>query len=569
MSRFILSKCANMNCVIFQPHVSASRWFNKIVILVISFCLGGCASFPLHTAIRQQDRNRAKELINRKRGLNDFNEQGLLPIHLAAKADEVELVKVMLNAGVDIDARANDLAKNVTPLFEATAAGHTRMIEFLLKNGAIPDLATSDGLTPVMRAAQDGNISALQVLCRNKADLDLQLPNGYTSLMLAIQHRHSRCIQELLENGADPDILNADGRSALWLSIKEDESDVVEMLAKNKVDINSINSGMVPLIQAFSDGNIKIVETLIRLGADVNVQSSEGWTPLGWAALNGKPRLVELLLQHGADIDGADISGQTPLYLAAIQNNAEVVLILVENGADIKAKTDENTTVLHAAALGEHPDMIDFFLRLGLRPQVVTGGAEDAYATALAYKRYGQLNLKNGDTAGGREAYETAAEQFSLAAGKYSELIQEYAQKIQSKKMKEFLAKTALVLAQGVVYAAQSYQAASNYKSYSEVAALKQASSNGSGVSGYYSALNAYREAYVPVSHTTGGFPSTIKSGTGDIRLFTAAKNRCNLRAVTSAGYAQECLRATECFAGNDMATEILECIQHAERKNL
>ena len=47
----------------------------------------------------------------------------------------------------------------------------------------------------------------------------------------------------------------------------------------------------------------KVVELLIKHGADINSQENNGWTPMDRAIDSKLPHLVELLIKHGADIN--------------------------------------------------------------------------------------------------------------------------------------------------------------------------------------------------------------------------------------------------------------------------
>ena len=60
-------------------------------------------------------------------------------------------------------------------------------------------------------------------------------------------------------------------------------------------------SGITLLMQAVLDGNERVVEALLRRGANVNMRSSNGHTALTLAVCKGNPAVVRRLLQAGAD----------------------------------------------------------------------------------------------------------------------------------------------------------------------------------------------------------------------------------------------------------------------------
>ena len=65
-------------------------------------------------------------------------------------------------------------------------------------------------------------------------------------------------------------------------------------------------SGMTLLMVAMADGHEGLAEALLRRGADVSLQNSDGSTALSLAAANGHEKLVELALRHGAEINQQD-----------------------------------------------------------------------------------------------------------------------------------------------------------------------------------------------------------------------------------------------------------------------
>ena len=82
-------------------------------------------------------------------------------------------------------------------------------------------------------------------------------------------------------------------------------------------------------------GHAEAVESLARLGVDVNETTEEGTTPLMVAAKHGRTACVSALLQSGrAAVDAADDEGATALVWSAYYGHANCTKLLVEAGAD-------------------------------------------------------------------------------------------------------------------------------------------------------------------------------------------------------------------------------------------
>ena len=62
-------------------------------------------------------------------------------------------------------------------------------------------------------------------------------------------------------------------------------------------------SGLTLLMGTAMEGHERLVDLLLRYGAKVDLQDSDGDTALTLAASRGHERVVELLLRHGAEVN--------------------------------------------------------------------------------------------------------------------------------------------------------------------------------------------------------------------------------------------------------------------------
>jgi ankyrin repeat protein len=80
--------------------------------------------------------------------------------------------------------------------------------------------------------------------------------------------------------------------------------------------------------------------SLIRTGANLNVQDDIGWTPLHYFCYAGMSEdVTELLIQMGANVNIADSDGWTPLHVACWRGRKQFLQKLLDNGASCDAKT--------------------------------------------------------------------------------------------------------------------------------------------------------------------------------------------------------------------------------------
>lgn len=76
-------------------------------------------------------------------------------------------------------------------------------------------------------------------------------------------------------------------------------------------------------------GNVKLLETVLQQGANVNCENNEGQTPLHIACLFGHFEIVELLVQKGAEIHAMNKEYKIPMTLALEGNHTPIVEFLL------------------------------------------------------------------------------------------------------------------------------------------------------------------------------------------------------------------------------------------------
>jgi len=112
--------------------------------------------------------------------------------------------------------------------------------------------------------------------------------------------------------------------------------------------------GRILLHDASAQGNLRMVELLLRLGADPNGKTSGGHTPLYCVAnecrVTDGGSTVRALVRAGAQVDARSPAKQcTALHMAARRGNTEVAEALVDCGADIHARDKAGDTPLQRA----------------------------------------------------------------------------------------------------------------------------------------------------------------------------------------------------------------------------
>ncbi|XP_006635081.2 CARD- and ANK-domain containing inflammasome adapter protein [Lepisosteus oculatus] len=128
-------------------------------------------------------------------------------------------------------------------------------------------------------------------------------------------------------------------------------------------DINAVNSLNESLLHiAALNGQVPIIEFLLRKGVKMDLRDRKGRTALHRAAENGHSMAVKSLVQAGANIYAMDKESKTPLHLAAQNKHLNSVKILVEE--EIKICHNQRT-FLHMAALKDNSHLAQILLQEG------------------------------------------------------------------------------------------------------------------------------------------------------------------------------------------------------------
>ncbi|EEZ97725.1 GA-binding protein subunit beta-1 isoform X2 [Tribolium castaneum] len=95
---------------------------------------------------------------------------GTSPLHLAARNNHLEVVEILLKAGISRDARTK---VDKTSLHMAAAEGHVSIVETLLEYGSDPDCRDLLGMTPLHWAAQNGHLDVVKALLQHYAQTNV------------------------------------------------------------------------------------------------------------------------------------------------------------------------------------------------------------------------------------------------------------------------------------------------------------------------------------------------------------------------------------------------------------
>ncbi|XP_065583414.1 ankyrin-1-like [Artemia franciscana] len=241
-------------------------------------------------------------------------------LHLIVQKGRADLCKLLIKSGAELDA-AN--AHGKTPLVTAIKANNLNLVEVLLDRGANPNCGECLHL-----AVQKGRADLCKLLIKSGAELDATNAHGKTPLVTAIKVNNLNLVEILLDRGANPN-----RGECLHLAVQKGRADLCKLLIdkmKSSAEIDAMNAhGKTPLATAIKANNLNLVEILLDRGADPNYGEC-----LHHAVKKGRVNICKLLIDFGAKLDAMNAKKDTPLLIAIRNNNLELVILLLDRGAN-------------------------------------------------------------------------------------------------------------------------------------------------------------------------------------------------------------------------------------------
>ncbi|RYP74500.1 hypothetical protein DL771_002974 [Monosporascus sp. 5C6A] len=262
---------------------------------------------------------------------------GLSPLHLAIKDGRLDEIREMA-----AEIHMTDTNTSAPLLFLAADTRRARVAKILLSCGASVGVKDSFGRTVLHRCQigdmHSGVTTASLFLDADPSLLDSRDNEGRTALLMAVENNHRRMVEMLLARGADPNIPDRYGKTCLHLAVEACGSDssrsvrslgIVKILLEHKANPDARdNTDKRPLYLACHLGNGKLVQELLRAGADVNGRGVLDETPLIVAVRHLHVPVVKKLVAAGANSTLRDIYNRDAFSYATGPRRLELLRAL-------------------------------------------------------------------------------------------------------------------------------------------------------------------------------------------------------------------------------------------------
>jgi ankyrin repeat protein len=298
----------------------------------------GVGEMPLSRALYTPEKERfplVAYLISRGADVNGLTHNyPRTALHLAAAEGELELVKLLIEKGADVNMKATD-EYPWSPLH--LAVDNPKVLQLLLENKANPASRHEKVQTVLMDAVTSNQVESIRLLMQHHAPLedvdDSYL--GFTPLALAAIRGHAEAFRLLADGGANMNHMCRGERTILHLAFQG--NDALPACLEYRPSLDDLDEdGDTALNYMQGTTPLENVKLLVRAGANLSIQNKEGLTPLGNAIRHNDEAAEYLLSKASPDVLGAvsHIHGSV-LHIACTHSKVDLVKQLLQKDVDV------------------------------------------------------------------------------------------------------------------------------------------------------------------------------------------------------------------------------------------
>ena len=304
------------------------------IVVSLAVTAGAAGPSSISDAAMRGDRASVLALIKQGADVNSPQGDGVTALHWAARSADADLVKALVAAGANANARTEFGA--YTPLHLAAERGAAPIVSALVAAGTPVDAKTSTGATPLMFAASSGDTASIATLLDAGANVNAEETDRLqTPLIFAAASDRVDAVKLLIARGANPNHAtrltdlsalskngeNPDGRNlAMPSASRRRAAKILTPGAERQHMFNeqvAWQGGMTPLLYAIRQGNNAAALALLDAGVSVNQRKGgDNASALLVATVNGQFDLAATLVDRGADPNLTAENGVAPLYAA-------------------------------------------------------------------------------------------------------------------------------------------------------------------------------------------------------------------------------------------------------------
>ncbi len=189
----------------------------------------------------------------------------ITPLMIAANTSSLAAVKLLVEAGAELDAKDK---KGRTALTYAKEAKFKRVIAYLEAAYEKKDAA---GALTLREAAATGTLYRVKALLEAGADIEQSDEHGQTPLMLAVAAGHEEVVRALCAAAANVHAMRSDGGDLWTCAFAKPDAEIIQCLIEHGLNPDEARQSGPALLLAFGVPKpADILKLLLDNGADVN-----------------------------------------------------------------------------------------------------------------------------------------------------------------------------------------------------------------------------------------------------------------------------------------------------------
>lgn len=322
------------------PRQTFSELLQRIA-LYESWAQAYASDSPAYAAAREGDATKVIQFVDAGLDVDAPGSDGRTLLMLAAANGHAAAVERLIARGADC-AAACELEGGLDAMYMACRNAHVDVVRVLLDHGAdvnkrYPNTDTHawHNKTALSEAAQLGYLNLCRLLIERGADLEAVSYSARTPLMWAMGG-DGAAAELLLDAGANPD-----PKAKATKGAKVFPGFMGEMMRRAYA-----SSETTPLILAVEAGLPKVAHRLIEAKVALDATNRWGKTALHRACESNQAACASHLIRAGANLDASDNDGLTPLICAARNGSWESMQLLLEGGAAVNQSAHQGGTAL-------------------------------------------------------------------------------------------------------------------------------------------------------------------------------------------------------------------------------
>jgi ankyrin repeat protein/serine/threonine protein kinase len=231
--------------------------------------------------------------------INQADREGSSAVHYAVKANQLEMVKRLIEKGADLTVPN--------------------------KKGQLPqEVCESEEIMAVLEEAINNKYALLKAV--------QQIDFNQVKLLLKFPYTDINCVNE-------------DGRTCLYFACMSENLEMISLLLDNGADPNILDNWQSQVLGtiAFYSRNVKIIKLLLHAGSRLDMVNIWGKTALFNACESGNVEVARYLMEKGAKVDLDGIQFKAYLKMSIIEvgireKNLDIINLLINAGVTVSAK---------------------------------------------------------------------------------------------------------------------------------------------------------------------------------------------------------------------------------------